>query len=113
MGCYKGTGVQKLPVNYIMKTFEDTIKESTPSLVVFFHAGQQPEIADIVEELRKKYDGKANILRVDESYDQRVARNYNLTALPAYVLIKEGQELMRESGKKTVAELSELIERAF
>lgn len=96
-----------------MKTFEETIKESTPSLVVFFHSGQQPEVAGIIEELRKKYEGKANILRVDESYDQRIAQNYSVKALPAYVLIKEGQELMRESGKKTISELSELIERAF
>ncbi len=98
-----------------MKTFKEVIKSSVPSLVVFIHAGQQDAV-DIkydMEELRKKYGERINILRVDSSYDQRVAREYNLSKFPTYVLIKEGQELMRESGDKTVSELSEMIERAF
>ncbi len=98
-----------------METFEKVIKETTPSLVVFIHAGQQNAV-DIkydIEELRKKYAGRVNVMRVDSSYDHRLARKYNLNAFPTYVLIKEGEELMRESGKKTVTELSEMIERAF
>lgn len=98
-----------------MKTFEEVIKESTPSLVVFIHAGQQNSV-DIkynIAELNKKYGKKINILRVDSSYDQRVAKKYSLSNFPTYVLIKEGEELMRESGTKTVTELSEMIERAF
>ena len=98
-----------------MKTFEEVIKEGTPSLVVFIHASQQNAV-DIkydIEELRKKYAGRVNVLRVDSSYDHRLARKYDLNAFPTYVLVKEGQELMRESGTKTVNELSEMIERAF
>ncbi len=98
-----------------MKTFEETIKESTPSLVVFIRRGQQDDtdIAYNIEEIQKKYGDKLNVLRVDSSYDQRVAQIYSLSHFPTYVLIKEGQELMRESGKKTVTQLSEMIDRAF
>ena len=98
-----------------MKTFEEVIKESTPSLVVFIHAGQQNavDIKHNIEEIRKKYAGKLNVLRVDSSYDQRVAQNYSLSHFPTYVLIKQGEELMRESGKKTITELSDMIDRAF
>lgn len=98
-----------------MKTFKEVIEGVTPSLVVFIHAGQQNAV-DIkynIMELRKKYDGRVNILRVDSSYDQRVAQNYSLSHFPTYVLIKQGEELMRESGKKTVTELSDMIDRAF
>lgn len=98
-----------------MKTFEDKIKESTPSLVVFIHAGQQNavDIKYLLESLRSKYDGKVNIMRVDSSYDGRLKRRFSINAYPTWVLFKEGEELMRESGKKTETELSELIERAF
>lgn len=98
-----------------MKTFEEVIKESKPSLVVFFHAGQQDDAGMIanIKGIEEKYGDKVNVLRVDSSYDQRIARNYNLSELPAYVLVKEGEELMRETGKKTVTELSEMIDRAF
>lgn len=98
-----------------MKTFKEVINESTPSLVVFIYAGRQNAV-DVkynMEALRKKYGKKLNILRVDSSYDQRVAQNYSLSHFPTYVLIKEGQELMRESGKKTVTELSDMIDRAY
>lgn len=100
---------------YAMKTFEEVIKESTPSLVVFIRHGEQddPVIANNIEEIRKKYGDSVNVLRVDSSYDQRVAQNYSVTHFPTYVLVKEGEELMRESGNKTVAELSAMIDRAF
>lgn len=98
-----------------MKTFKEVIEGETPSLVVFIHAGQQNAV-DIkynIEEIRKKYGDRINVLRVDSSYDQRVAQNYSLSQFPTYVLIKQGEELMRESGKKTVTELSDMIDRAF
>ena len=84
-------------------------------MVVFIHAGQQDavDIDNNIEEIRKKYGDRINVLRVDSSYDQRVAQNYSLSQFPTYVLVKKGEELMRESGKKTVAELSDMIDRAF
>lgn len=98
-----------------MKTLKKVISEKKPSVIVFIHAGQQDAV-DIkydMEGLQKKYGDKLNVLRVDASYDPRVARDYRLTAFPTYVLVKEGQELMRESGRKTVAELSEMVDRAI
>lgn len=98
-----------------MKTFKEVTGEKIPSLVVFIHAGQQDAV-DIkynIEELRRKYAGKANVLRVDASYDPHVAKDFRLTVFPTYVLMKEGQELMRESGRKNVNELSRLIDRGF
>lgn len=97
------------------KTFEEVIKESKPSLVVFFHAGEEndPEIESNINGLREKYGDRINILRVDESYDQRIAQNYSLSQYPTYILIKEGEELMRESGHKKIGQLSEMIDRAF
>lgn len=97
-----------------MKTLKEVIAEGKPTLVCFIHAGQQNvvEIKYNLEELRRKYGDKVNIIRVDASYDQRVAKEYSLSEYPTYVLIKEGQELMRESGHKSVGELEELIARA-
>lgn len=98
-----------------MKRFDDVIKGSTPSVVVFIHAGQQDvlSIRDNINDLRKKYGDKINVLRVDGSYNHLLARNFNLTTYPTYILIKEGQELMRESGDKTLTELSDMVDRAF
>ena len=98
-----------------MKTFESRINEGIPSLAVFMHAGQQDaaEIKREAEELRAQYGDRINLLRVDASYDHRLKHQYNILHYPTWILFTDGQELMRETGHKTVAELSRLVERGF
>ena len=98
-----------------MKNLEEKIAEKTPSLVAFVHAAEHDavDVKYITEELSAIYGDKVNIIRVDSSYNRPVIRKYNLNAYPTWILFKEGQELMRESGEKTVNQLSQLIERAF
>ena len=98
-----------------MKTFESRINEGIPSLAVFMHAGQQDaaEIKREAEELRAQYGDRINLLRVDASYDHRLKHQYNILHYPTWILFKDGQELMRETGHKTLNELSQLVERGF
>lgn len=97
-----------------MKTFEQTIKESVPTLVVFLHHGHQDavEVKYLTDSIKTKYSGKANVVRADDPYGQLKVK-YRLEEYPTYILFKEGQELMRESGSKTEEQLSEMIERAL
>lgn len=98
-----------------MKTFADRVNEGIPSLVVFMHAGHQDatEIKRTAEELRAEYGERINLMRVDASYDGRLKRQYDIKAYPTWILFKKGEELMRETGHKSVAELSRMVERAF
>ncbi|MDE6644969.1 MAG: thioredoxin family protein [Muribaculaceae bacterium] len=98
-----------------MKKLEEKLAGKIPSLVAFMHAAEHDavDVKYITEELRAIYGDKVNIIRVDSSYNRPVIRKYNLNAYPTWILFKEGQELMRESGEKTVNQLSQLIERAF
>lgn len=97
-----------------MKTFDKAIKESKPTLVVFLHHGGQNvvDIKYITDEVKSKYAEKANIVRADDPYG-KLKVEYKLEEYPSYILFKEGQELMRESGNKTANELEEMIERAL
>lgn len=97
-----------------MKTFEEKIKETVPTLVVFLHHGSQNavDVEYLTEEVKAKYEGRANVVRADDPHG-KLKVSYRLEEYPTYIVFKEGQELMRESGKKTVAELSEMIERSL
>ena len=97
-----------------MKTFKETIKESKPTLVVFMHPGSQDaiEIKYLLEEVKSKYADKANTARADDTHG-KLKVEYRLEEYPTYILFKEGQELMRESGRKTESQLEEMIERAL
>ncbi|MDE6560511.1 MAG: hypothetical protein K2K75_03930 [Muribaculaceae bacterium] len=97
-----------------MKTFDKAIKESKPTLVVFLHHGGQDvvEVKYVTDAVKSKYAEKANVVRADDTYG-KLKVEYKLEEYPTYILFKEGQELMRESGRKTETELSEMIDRAI
>lgn len=97
-----------------MKTFEEKIKETIPTLVVFQHHGSQDavEVKYLTDELRIKYSGRANVARADDPHG-KLKVTYRLNEYPTWIVFKEGQELMRESGKKTVGDLSDMIERSL
>ncbi len=98
-----------------MKSFKEKIKESVPTLVVFQHAGNQDavEVKYLYDTLKKDYEGRANIVRVDCSYNGQLKVDYKLREYPTWILFKEGQELMREAGRKTEAELTDMLGRAL
>lgn len=95
--------------------FEDRIKESTPSLIIFLHAAEQDavEAKFLAEKVEEKYGDRLNVQRVDTSFNHEVADKYRINGYPTYILFKQGEELMRESGRKSLSELSEMIDRAF
>lgn len=97
-----------------MKTLKETIKESKPTLVVIMHPGSQDavEIKYLMQDVKNKYAEKANTARVDDTHGQYKVE-YRLNEYPTYILFKEGQELMRESGNKSESQLEEMIERAL
>lgn len=97
-----------------MKILKELIKESKPTLVVIMHPGSQDavEIKYLVDDIKNKYAGKANTAKVDDVHGQYKVE-YSLNEYPTYIVFKEGQELMRESGDKTASQLEEMIERAL
>lgn len=84
-------------------------------MVVFIHAGSQDavEIKYLAAGLRKHFGDRINIMRVDASYDHRLKREYNILKYPTWILFKDGEELMRETGEKTLGELISMADRAF
>lgn len=95
--------------------FKETIKRATPSLIVFVRAAGQSavDVKYLENELKAKYGDKVNIQRVDVSFNHHIADEYRFNEYPTWILFKEGQELMRESGCKTATELSEMVDRAL
>lgn len=95
--------------------FKETIKKDTPSVIVFIRAAAQDavEVKYLAEDLQKEFGDKVNIQRVDISFNHDIADEYRLSEYPTWILFKEGQELMRESGRKTLGDLSDMVKRAI
>ncbi len=98
-----------------MKSYKKAIEENVPTMLVFEHAGMHDAVAVhyLVKELKEKFGDKAHIIPVDASYNGQYKVDYKLKEYPTYIVYKQGEELMRESGDKTIAPLSERSVRSL
>jgi len=80
----------------------DKVRNSgKPSLVDFGSKGCRPcdMLAPILEALKKKYDGKANVLFVSVREEQILASRYGIQSIPVQIFFdKNGNEVFRHTG---------------
>ncbi|MDY7011365.1 MAG: thioredoxin family protein [Planctomycetota bacterium] len=80
----------------------DKVRDSgKPSLVDFGSEGCRPcdMLAPILETLKKKYEGKANVLFVSVRKEQILAARYGIRSIPVQIFFdKDGKEVFRHSG---------------
>ena len=72
-----------------------------PSLVDFGRGGCGPcdMMTPILETLKKKYEGKANVLFVHVGEEEILGRRYGIASIPVQVFFdKDGKEVFRHSG---------------
>lgn len=93
------------------RKFEEKLKSNKPVLIAFLHAGRQDavDVKYLLESLSKKYGDKMTFIKVDGSYDEHLARKYKIDTYPTWILIKENQELWRDSGTKKLEAIDESI----
>lgn len=98
-----------------MRKIEEVVNESKPTVIVLLHEGKQDteETAKLINELSNMYKDTLNIITLDTTRDGKMSMRYHVKDYPTYILFKEGQELMRESGKKSIADLDEMVKRAL
>jgi thiol-disulfide isomerase/thioredoxin len=76
-------------------------KSGKPSMVDFGASGCKPcdMMAPILETLRKKYEGKANVLFIHVQEQQILASRYGVQSIPIQVFFdKDGKEVFRHTG---------------
>jgi rhodanese-related sulfurtransferase len=59
----------------------------------------------IVQGLQKKYAEKFSLLKVDGGKDETLLKKYNVTALPVFIVYKNGKEIWRKDGVASEKEL--------
>ena len=59
----------------------------------------------IVQNLQKKYATKFTLLKIDGGKDEELLKKYNVTALPVFIVYKNGKEVWRRDGVVSENEL--------
>jgi thioredoxin len=63
----------------------------------------------IIQNLQTKYPNRFTLLKVDGGKDEDLLKKYNVTALPVFIIYKNGKEVWRKDGVAAEAELEKMI----
>ena len=55
-------------------------------------------LAPVIEDIGKKYDGKAVVAKVDVDENQSLAAKYGVMSIPTVIFFKDGKEIDRKVG---------------
>jgi thioredoxin len=60
----------------------------------------------VIKSLQQKYSGSFTLLKVDGGNDQDVMRQYQVTALPVFLVFRNGKSVWRKDGVATENEIA-------
>ena len=83
-----------------MENFNKLIGSSTPVLVDFYAdwCGPCKAMAPAIQEVGKEVEGKARVIKVNIDKNQGAANQYNVRAVPTFIIFKHGQPVWRHAG---------------
>jgi thioredoxin-like negative regulator of GroEL len=60
----------------------------------------------VLKTVKEKNNGRFTFVKVDGGRDQDILQTYKVTALPVFIIFKDGKEVWRRDGIATEAELT-------
>ena len=82
-------------------TFEaEVLNSDTPVLVDFFAewCGPCKVMAPLLDEVARDYAGKLKVVKVDVDEAGETVARFGITAMPTFILVKNGREAFRRIG---------------
>ena len=90
-------------------TFEAEVQKSTTPVLIDFYAtsngtvgqiqtGPCKMMAPVIDEVANDYAGKLKVVKIDVDAAGETAASMGVTAMPTFVVVKNGQEVWRRLG---------------
>lgn len=92
-------------------TFFEIINQDKPVLVDFYATwcGPCKMMSPVLENLKKKVNDKAAIIKIDVDKNPQAAATYQVQGVPTLILFRKGKILWRKSGVVAANELEKII----
>jgi thioredoxin 1 len=93
-------------------TFEQTIATGNLVLVDFWAewCGPCRMMNPIIEKLKKDYEGKMAVLKVNADDSQELTVKHGVSSLPSFIFFKDGKEVRRMVGFTPETKLKEVAD---
>jgi thioredoxin 1 len=84
----------------VMEKFSELIRSDKPVLVDFYAdwCGPCKSMEPVIKEVAKSVTGKTRVIKVNIDRNQQTARDFNVSAVPTFILFKNGNVLWRHPG---------------
>ncbi len=94
-------------------TFNEIINSDQPVLVDFFATwcGPCQTLGPILQDVAKRVEGKAKVLKIDVDKNQAVAQKYQIMGVPTMMIFKNGKQVWRQSGVLPASQIVSIIEQ--
>ena len=94
------------------KTFQELIESDTPVLVDFYAdwCGPCKAMNPIVQDVARQLANKARVVKVDIDKSQAASQQFQISAVPTFILFKNGKSIWRHSGMLDKNSLLRVIE---
>ena len=83
-----------------METFAELIQSQQPVLVDFFATwcGPCKAMEPVIKDVAKTVEGRVRVVKIDIDKQQRIAQQYNVSAVPTFIIFKNGNVVWRHPG---------------
>jgi thioredoxin 1 len=94
-----------------METFQQIINGDKPVLVDFFAewCGPCKAMSPAIAAIGKDVQGKARVIKLDIDRNQPMSVQYNVQAVPTFIIFKKGVPVWRHSGMLDKASLEQRL----
>ncbi len=88
------------------------LQSQTPVLVDFWAEWCAPcrTMGPYIDKLAEQYDGQLKVLKINTQDNPEVPAKYGITAIPTFLLIKEGEVVKQMVGSQPYDELKKVVE---
>jgi len=93
----------------------EVLNSKTPVLIDFFAewCGPCKMMAPVLDEVARDYAGKIKVVKVDVDQAAETAARFGVTAMPTFVLVKDGRETYRRIGAAPKAAFVDELRQAI
>lgn len=101
------------PINISDEQFDSVTADSTPVLVDFWApwCGPCRQIAPVLDELAKEYDGRAKVVKINIDEHNATAAKFGVRGIPTLMVFKNGEHLDTMVGGVPKSELVKVLDK--